>query len=61
MLIEAHLLIENVGDLAVKWLAMDFIERIRNQKRFVSKEALIEQIGADCKQAMHVLPRDSKV
>ncbi|MCX5634864.1 MAG: bifunctional riboflavin kinase/FAD synthetase [Planctomycetota bacterium] len=61
MLIEAHLLIENVGDLAGKWLAMDFIERIRDQKRFVSKETLIEQIGIDCKQAMQVLPRDCKV
>ena len=61
MLIEAHLLIENVGDLTGKWLAMDFIERIRDQKRFVSKESLIEQIGVDCKQAMQVLPGNSKL
>jgi riboflavin kinase/FMN adenylyltransferase len=61
MLIEAHLLIENVGDLVGKWLAMDFIEKIRDQKRFVSKEGLIEQIGVDCKQAMQVLPRDSNL
>jgi riboflavin kinase/FMN adenylyltransferase len=60
MLIEAHLLIENVGDLAGKWLAMDFIEKIRDQKKFESEKALIEQIGRDCEQARHVLTIGNK-
>jgi riboflavin kinase/FMN adenylyltransferase len=51
LLIEAHLLEKNVEDLRGKWLAMDFIERIRGQKRFANETELAVQIAADCEAA----------
>ncbi len=59
MLIEAHLLIENVGDLAGKWLAMDFIERIRGQRKFANEKELSDQIAKDCKTAEKILATDA--
>jgi riboflavin kinase/FMN adenylyltransferase len=54
-LIEAHILSGDVGDLYGKWLAMDFIERIRSQQKFGSKKDLSAQIAKDCKKAKQVL------
>ncbi len=53
--IEAHILKDNVGDLAGKWMAMDFIEHIRSQHKFKSVEDLCKQIAKDCEQARKIL------
>lgn len=55
MLIEAHILEPNVEDLYGKYLAMDFVEHIRNQQRYDSRQALIEQIQKDCKKTLDIL------
>jgi riboflavin kinase/FMN adenylyltransferase len=55
LLLEAHILEENVEDLSGKWLAIDFIDKIRSQKRFDNHELLIDQIKIDCKKAKHIL------
>jgi riboflavin kinase / FMN adenylyltransferase len=55
LLIEAHLLTEGIGDLSGKQLAIDFVERVRNQQRFESIEALVEQIKKDCAQIRNIL------
>ena len=55
MLIEAHILDEQVGDLYGKYLAMDFVKRIRSQKRFENKDVLKSQIAEDCKVAEKIL------
>ncbi len=55
LLIEAHFLKENVGVLAGKWMAMDFVERIRGQYKFKTEKALVEQIAKDCEKAKAIL------
>jgi riboflavin kinase/FMN adenylyltransferase len=55
MLIEAHLLTKDVGDLIGHYMTMDFIERIRNQHKFKSPEDLSKQIAKDCCQARKIL------
>jgi riboflavin kinase/FMN adenylyltransferase len=55
LLIEAHLLIDDVSELYDKWLAMDFIERIRNQQKFDTEKDLIDQITKDCKTTKEIL------
>lgn len=55
LLIEAHLLIENVDDLVGQYMAMDFIQRIRNQHKFKNPEDLSKQIAKDCHQARKIL------
>lgn len=54
-LIEAHLLTKNVGDLSGQWIAMDFIQRLRDQRKFASEEELIAQIARDCEMARQIL------
>jgi len=54
-LIEAHLLIKDVGDLYGKWLAMDFITRLRPQQKFETESLLAAQIAKDCKKAKKIL------
>ena len=54
-LIEAHILTGDVGNLHGKYLAMDFIQRIRNQQRFDTEKLLSEQIAEDCKTANEIL------
>lgn len=58
LLIEAHLFSDSVGNLLNKWLAMEFIERIRSQQKFDSEEALVGQIEKDCKKAKKILNDD---
>ncbi len=55
LLLEAHLLESNVEDLRDKYMAMDFIQWIRSQRRFESRQALIDQIGQDCRKAKEIL------
>ncbi len=54
-LIEAHILTGDVGNLYGKWLAMDFIERIRSQQKFDSEKKLSAQIAKDCEKAKKIL------
>ena len=55
MLIEAHLLDSEPSDLTDKWLAMDFVKRVRGQIRFDSREELKTQIADDCRQVKKIL------
>jgi riboflavin kinase/FMN adenylyltransferase len=55
LLIEAHLLIDDVGELYDKWLAMDFIERIREQKKFDTEKDLTDQIAKDCEMTKEIV------
>ncbi|OQA02360.1 MAG: Riboflavin biosynthesis protein RibF [Planctomycetes bacterium ADurb.Bin401] len=55
LLIEAHLLNKEVGDLYGKSLAMDFVDFIRTQQRFESEQKLKEQIEKDCRVAGNIL------
>jgi len=57
LLIEAHLLIEGVGDMTGRWMAMDFVERIRSQHKFGSPEELVTQIAKDCGEARAILEK----
>jgi len=56
LLIEAHLLTKHVGQLYDKWLAMDFIERLRDQQKFKTESQLSAQIAKDCEKARLILP-----
>ncbi|HIJ71924.1 MAG TPA: riboflavin biosynthesis protein RibF [Planctomycetes bacterium] len=55
LLVEAHILEEEVEDLSDKWLTIDFVDRIRTQQRFESKEKLAAQIAKDCEAARQIL------
>lgn len=55
LLIEAHLLIDGVGDMTGRWMAMDFVQRLRSQHKFGSPEELVSQIAKDCQQARAIL------
>ncbi len=55
LLVEAHILEENVEDLTGKWLAMSFVKYIRTQQRFETKEQLAAQIAKDCEAAKQIL------
>jgi riboflavin kinase/FMN adenylyltransferase len=55
LLIEAHLLREVVGELSGKWMAMDFVERIRSQIEFETESQLSEQITRDCQKVRDIL------
>jgi riboflavin kinase/FMN adenylyltransferase len=55
LLIEAHLLKKNLGNIAEKYMAMDFIQRIRSQHKFKTPDDLSKQIAKDCEQAKEIL------
>ena len=57
LLIEAHLLVENVGDFIGRYMVMDFVQRIRNQHKFKSPEDLSKQITKDCGTAVNILTK----
>ena len=57
LLIEAHLLVGDAGDLIGKYMAMDFIQRIRSQHKFKTPEELSAQIAKDSQKAKQILPR----
>ncbi len=58
LLIEAHLLIGNVGDLTGQWMAMDFVQHLRSQHKFHTPEELVAQIARDCDAARQALQID---
>jgi riboflavin kinase/FMN adenylyltransferase len=55
LLIEAHLLNETDDKITGKYMAMDFIKRIRSQHKFKTPEELSAQIAKDCDQAKKIL------
>lgn len=55
LLIEAHLLHTRIGDMTGKWVAMDFLERLRSQHKFSTPQELVAQIEEDCEAARQVL------
>lgn len=59
LLIEAHLLEENVGSFVGQYMAMDFVERIRSQRKFKTSEELSTQIAKDCEEAKEILTNES--
>jgi len=54
--IEVHLL-DPVGDLLGRQLALNFVELLRGEEEFVDGDALAEQIGHDIVHARDVLAR----
>jgi len=54
LLIEAHVLTGDLGDMTGRWMAMDFIERLRSQHKFSTPEELVAQIRKDCETARQV-------
>ncbi len=59
-LIEAHILTGDIGNMYGKYLAMDFIERIRNQQKFGSEKELSAQIAKDFRYAKNILAVEAK-
>jgi riboflavin kinase/FMN adenylyltransferase len=57
LLIEAHLLIKDVGDLVGHYMTMDFVQRVRNQRKFKTPEDLSKQIAKDCDTARSILAK----
>ena len=57
LLVEAHLLVEDAEQFTGRWMAMDFVEKIRNQQKFGTEKELSEQIGKDCEKAGQVLSK----
>ncbi len=55
LLIEAHVLDETLGDVAGRFMVMEFIRHLRHQHKFGSPEDLAAQIARDCDQARAVL------
>jgi riboflavin kinase/FMN adenylyltransferase len=55
LLMEAHLLVDNAEQLTGRWMAIDFIERIRDQQKFKTEKKLSQQIAKDCEKAKNIL------
>jgi riboflavin kinase/FMN adenylyltransferase len=55
LLIEAHLLTDNAEQFTGRWMAMDFANYIRPQRKFESLQALAAQIADDCAAARNIL------
>ncbi|MHC4630661.1 MAG: riboflavin kinase, partial [Planctomycetota bacterium] len=53
--VEAHILTGDVGGLHGQWLAMDFIERLRDQQKFETQADLSAQIAKDCRYTKEIL------
>ncbi|MCK5472505.1 MAG: bifunctional riboflavin kinase/FAD synthetase [Planctomycetes bacterium] len=56
-IVEAHILVESVDDLRNKYLAIDFVGRIRSQQKFGSEKELSLQIVKDCEKAKKILDK----
>ena len=52
---------ENVESLTGKWLGIDFLKRIRPQKRFQTEQTLKEQIAKDCDSAKNICKPEAKL
>ena len=59
LLIEAHLLDAKTDNSSARWMAMDFVERIRPQYKFKSPSDLAAQIARDCLSAKQILAAES--
>jgi riboflavin kinase/FMN adenylyltransferase len=59
LLIEAHLLETKTDAPAGRWMAMDFVEQIRSQRKFKSPHDLAEQIAKDCNVAKNILAAET--
>lgn len=55
LLIEAHLLVEGAEGLTGRWMAMDFVQFLRRQHKFVTPEELSKQIAKDCADARRLV------
>ena len=55
LLVEAHILGQDPGDLYGKYLAMDFVDFIRHQQKFTSPQQLSTQIAKDCESIKDIL------
>jgi riboflavin kinase/FMN adenylyltransferase len=55
LLIEAHLLADNAERFTGRYMAMDFIKRIRSQQKFDTETELSKQIAKDCETASSIL------
>ena len=53
LLVEAYLL-DFDGDIYDRELRLDFLERLRGEKRFDSVEALVEQMHRDVEEARRI-------
>jgi len=60
LMVEAHILGQDPGDLYGKYLAMDFVEFIRHQQKFSSPQHLSAQIEKDCKKAKQILDKNEQ-
>jgi riboflavin kinase/FMN adenylyltransferase len=57
--VETHLLNYN-GNLYGKEIAVEFVQKLRDEQRFSSFEALKTQIERDIREAEGLLARDSR-
>ena len=55
LLIEAHALDQTLENLYGKYMAMDFIKKIRDQVKFQTEPQLAQQIQKDCQNAKQIL------
>ena len=53
--VEAHILDFPYQELYGKKIKIEFVERLRNEEKFNSKEELIEQIKKDCEVGRRIL------
>jgi len=59
LVIEAHILTDSVSDLHGKWLAVDFVKRLRDQIKFDTEKQLAAQIQKDCKMVKEILAKET--
>ena len=57
--LEVHIL-NKVGDVYGQILTVEFVSRLRSERRFESREALVEQLKADRAEAMKLLVNSEK-
>jgi riboflavin kinase/FMN adenylyltransferase len=55
LLIEAHVLAGDIGEMTGKWMAMSFVQRMRSQHKFNTPQELVAQIEKDCEAAKQTL------
>jgi riboflavin kinase/FMN adenylyltransferase len=60
LLVEAHLLADSAERFTGRYMAMDFIERIRSQQKFETEAKLSAQIAKDCEKSKKILATKKK-
>ena len=53
--LEVNILREGVGNVYGRRLTVEFVARLRSERRFESREALVQQLGADRRMALEAL------